>query len=405
MNRWSMARLGDLTTVISSGATPLGGAENYMEEGPVLFIRSQNVLMNDLDISTAVYIEEAFDRQLARTRVAPGDVLLNITGASIGRVTTFLLKSVRANVNQHVCVIRPRPQMLFGPFLSRYIATPEFQTHINRIQAGGTRQALNFSQIAEFDVPLPPLVEQRQIAAILDRADALRQERRFALQKLDSLTRSLFLDNFGDPVTNPKGLRRVSFSSLLESIDSGNSPICLDRPADKDEWAVLKLGAVTKCEFDEREQKALPDGVKPTPGLEVKAGDLLFSRKNTRDLVAACALVANVRSRLMLPDLIFRFALRHNAPILKEFLHQLLIFPTKRREIQKLAGGSAGSMPNISKQNLLRVQIELPPIELQTHFAKQVKAIQSLKVQMKESIASQDTAFHSLQHRAFRGEL
>ena len=89
MSPWKKTKLGDLTTVISSGATPLGGAENYTHDGPVLFIRSQNVLMNTLDSCTAVYINEAFDRQLERTRVAPGDVLLNITGASIGRVTTF----------------------------------------------------------------------------------------------------------------------------------------------------------------------------------------------------------------------------------------------------------------------------------------------------------------------------
>ena len=189
------------------------------------------------------------------------------------------------------------------------------------------------------------------------------------------------------------------------NIDSGWSPNCLDRPATGDEWGVLKLGAVTRCEYNSAENKALPPDIEPDSSLEVKPGDLLFSRKNTYQLVAACALVRETPPRLLMSDLIFRFRLRPEMKVDSAFLHQLLIYPTKRREIQKLAGGSAGSMPNISKARLQTAPIEMPPLALQREFAGRVAAVEKLKAAQRASLAELDELFASLQHRAFRGEL
>ena len=104
-------------------------------------------------------------------------------------------------------------------------------------------------------------------------------------------------------------------------------------------------------------------------------------------------------------DLIFRFRLREDAPVNSSFLHQLLIYPTKRLDIQKLAGGSSSSMPNISKAKLQATFIEVPPIELQQEFTQQVNAIEQLKTTHQKSLTELDALFASLQHRAFRGEL
>jgi len=261
------------------------------------------------------------------------------------------------------------------------------------------------SDVKAHRVFLPPIEDQRRIAAILDQADALRTKRREALALLDELQRGIFVDMFGDPVANPKGWERVSFQSLLEEIEGGWSPNCLDRPAAHGEWGVLKLGAVTQCEYREAENKALPPDIEAVPALEVKPGDLLFSRKNTYDLVGACALVGSARPRLLIPDLIFRLRLREGAPIEKRFLHQLLVFPTKRKEIQKLASGSSGSMPNISKGRLSAASIELPPLSLQQEFAKKLDAVAAQKVACLDGLIASNELVASLQHRAFRGEL
>jgi type I restriction enzyme S subunit len=270
---------------------------------------------------------------------------------------------------------------------------------------GGSLLRARPAFVAGIPIPLPPLPEQRGIAAILDQADTLRTQRRAALAQLDSLTQSLFIDMFGDPVTNPKGWPRCRFADLLSSIDSGWSPVCHDRPAGQREWGVLKLGAVTRCEFKASENKALLDGVAPDPRIEVQTGDLLFSRKNTYDLVAACALVDSTPPRLMMSDLIFRFRLKAESNVEAVYLHQLLIHPSKRREVQKLAAGSSSSMPNISKAKLADLPIELPPLPLQQTFATRVQAIKALKATHRAALAEADALFTALQQRAFAGSL
>ncbi|MCX7592091.1 MAG: restriction endonuclease subunit S, partial [Kiritimatiellae bacterium] len=146
--------------------TPLGGKKTYVSEG-VLFIRSQNVLVGECDFSDAAFISQETHQEMSRSQVKYGDVLLNITGASIGRCAVFR-KKMEANVNQHVCIIRLQPDKMEPEFLCSLINQPSFQNYIMQIQSGASRQALNYQQIRGFDVPLPPLAVQREIVAELE---------------------------------------------------------------------------------------------------------------------------------------------------------------------------------------------------------------------------------------------
>ena len=303
-------------------------------------------------------------------------------------------------VNNHAHVLRPTSNVDLA-YLCRVLENYNVKPFVT----GTTRGKLTKAGASEIPIPLPPLAEQRRIAEVLDKAEALRAKRRAALAQLDSLTQSLFLDLFGDPVANSKKWDRRPFSELLEAIDSGWSPVCLDRPVTGDEWGILKLGAVTRCVYNALENKALPANEEPDPSLEVKAGDLLFTRKNTYELVAACAFVRATPPKLMMSDLIFRLRTKANAPVNKVFLQNLLVYPSKRSAIQKLASGSSGSMPNISKARLLTVPIELPPFDLQREFARRVTAVEKLKTAQRAALSELDALFASLQHRAFRGEL
>ena len=278
----------------------------------------------------------------------------------------------------------------------------DYDRLVDRAAKGKT---LNKAKLKILKIPLPPLAEQKRIAAILDAADAVRAKRREALAQLDTLLQSTFLDMFGDPVTNPMGWEIEGFDNWLDNIDSGWSPKCLNRKALIGEWGVLKLGAVTWCEFDDSDQKALPPSLAPRPELEVAPGDLLFTRKNTHDLVAAVAYVHKVRPRLMLSDLIFRLRLKSGIEIKPAFLWQLLIQPKQRQVIQKFAGGSAGSMPNISKTKLKTLKLIKPPLDLQHRFAAIVESVEQQKASQRTHLAELDTLFASLQSRAFRGDI
>jgi type I restriction enzyme S subunit len=270
-------------------------------------------------------------------------------------------------------------------------------------RVGGAQPNISQGIIRDTRIPLPPLPEQRRIAAILDEADALRRKRREALTLLDDLLRATFVEMFGDPVTNPRGWPEGSLAEVLDDIQSGWSPNCEGRPARADEWGVLKLGAVTTGRFIE-DHKALPSGVEPAPELEVRTGDLLFTRKNTPDLVAAVAYVRRVRPRLMIPDLVFRLRLRGPA-VHPAYLWQCLMHPAKRGQVQALAAGSSGSMPGVSKAKLLTVRIPLPSRRAQLAFCEWLDGHDESREAMVVHLGETEALFSSLLHRAFTGTL
>lgn len=116
--------LGEVLDFVGSGATPLGGKDNYLNDG-ILFIRSQNVLWGECDFSDAVFISEETHKSMNRSRVYKNDVLLNITGASIGRSAIYE-EDREANVNQHVSILRPKPGISPG-FLMRCLLSTQLQ--------------------------------------------------------------------------------------------------------------------------------------------------------------------------------------------------------------------------------------------------------------------------------------
>lgn len=165
---WHLTKLKHLTSKIGSGITPSGGATIYQDSG-VLFIRSQNVYANGLKLDDVAYISDEIDNSMQSSRVLYGDVLLNITGASIGRCTTFNLERTRANVNQHVCIIRPITELLLSKYLQYTLNSSLGQTQIALCQTGGNREGLNFEQLKNFLIPDIPLFEQQQIVEFLDK--------------------------------------------------------------------------------------------------------------------------------------------------------------------------------------------------------------------------------------------
>lgn len=174
-SRWGTRRVKTLTTKIGSGKTPSGGSESYLAAG-VTFLRSQNIHFDGLRLDDVVYISEATHREMRGTRVKPGDVLLNITGASLGRVSRAPDGLGEANVNQHVCIIRPNAEAN-ARYLAYALSSQPIQEQIAELQVGGNREGLNFEQVGNLSVPAALTEEQRRIADFLDvetaRIDAL----------------------------------------------------------------------------------------------------------------------------------------------------------------------------------------------------------------------------------------
>ena len=170
---WCSRELGPMTRKVGSGITPTGGGANYQSSGRP-FVRSQNVGWGALILDDVAYIDEETHSSFDSSEIAALDVLLNITGASIGRSAVADSRIVGGNVNQHVCIIRVKPDELNPVLLNQYLISEHGQKQIDSFQAGGNRQGLNFGQIRSFKITLPPTEgEQTRIANCLTSLDEL----------------------------------------------------------------------------------------------------------------------------------------------------------------------------------------------------------------------------------------
>ena len=159
---WEVVALRYVATKFGSGVTPRGGATMYEVTG-IPFLRSQNIHFDGIHLEGVVRIPQDLHDTLAGTHVKPGDVLLNITGASIGRVCSVPDNFEEGNVNQHVCIIRPKRRRVLPGFLAAFLSTPFMQREIRFEQNGASREGLTLHSIRGFKVALPTAAEQQHI--------------------------------------------------------------------------------------------------------------------------------------------------------------------------------------------------------------------------------------------------
>ena len=204
-NKVNFIRLGDYSTHISSGSTPKGGRKTYVPSG-IPLIRSQNVRMNQLNLDDVVYIDRSVHEKMKRSQLQYKDVLFNITGASIGRSAVYHLSNQEANVNQHVCIIRLKPEI--NPyFLVYYFSSKRFQDSIRLMNAGATRKALNYTQIKNFKIPYLPIALQNKFEKFVIKIEQQKQTLHSSLLQLETFSNSLMQRAFRGELFN--NVRRV----------------------------------------------------------------------------------------------------------------------------------------------------------------------------------------------------
>ena len=219
------------------------------------------------------------------------------------------------------------------------------------------------------------------------------------IRALDDLIKARFVELFGDPIKNPKGWDVVKLSECLERIDNGKSFTCDSNAREGAFPAILKLSAATYGDYRPYENKALLDEKQFVESVEVHRGDLLFTRKNTPDLVGMAAYVFETPEKLMMPDLIFRLVTNERmTPI---FLWQLINNREFRPVIQGISGGSAKSMSNISKERLKNIEVICPPISEQKKLEGVLEQVDKSKVAVQKALDETQTLFDSLMQEYF----
>lgn len=239
---WSIVKIKAGVHKVGSGKTPSGGATTYADEG-VLFLRSQNVYDTGLELSNPTYITPEVDEEMKGTRVFPNDVLLNITGGSIGRCCIFPESLKAANVNQHVSIIRVNQNVFLPEYMHYYWVSPLGSLAIDLYQTGGNREGMSADAIKNTPIILIPLDEQRRICKALDdecsKIDSVLAKTRTSIEEYKKLKQATITQAVTKGVRGDRPMREsgIEWASLIPS-----------------EWENVNPKAL----FSQRKEKAAP---------------------------------------------------------------------------------------------------------------------------------------------------
>ena len=373
-------------------------SNDFANEG-IPIIRIGDIVDNKVNINNGtVYLKE-YNEKLNKFIIEKGEILVALSGATTGKFGIYK-NDIPALLNQRVAKISPLDS-IDNRYLYHYMN--KLQNIIFSKALGCAQPNISPNEIGEIDIYVPSIEEQYRISDILDKAQELIEKRKEQIEALDELVKSKFIEMFGNPSINNMGWIEERLATVVTKIENGKSFVCESFNRSGDYPAILKLSAVTYGIYNENENKALTDESLFISDVEVKEGDLLFTRKNTPELVGMSAYVYDTEPNLMMPDLIFRIVT--NESINKIYLWKLINHSMFREKIKALSNGSAKSMSNISKQRLLELNIPIPPIELQNEFTDFIKQVDKLKFEMEKSLKELEDNFDSLMQKAFKGEL
>lgn len=363
----------------------------------------------------------------------PGDVVFSKIDARLGAIGVIPESIGTAIVTGEYPIHSPNANALDADYLKMVLRTGHFISDLRR-KASGTsgRKRVTPEAFRSLRVPCPDIGDQRALVAAYQKAlgQAATFEAEAAELKAEGLRafeaalgivpppplpdRPLFVARFSEfrrwsyeavlrrvtgtePPPSPYPI--VALEDVIADLENGWSPQCLTRPADGEEWGVLKVGAVSTGVYNPHQNKALPAQLKPRFALEIRQGDLLIGRANITRLVGATTFVDSTPSRLMLCDKIFRAVPLPNSPARFDFLAAVLKTPSVREQIEGQLTGTSPTMKNISKPALLGLTFPMPPdLAVQTALVADLTAAQDAAAARRgEALTTRRDAWHAFE--------
>ena len=362
---YPFAKVGDISRLARSGRSRLLSADNYID---------QDELSN-----------------FGGRTIPEGSIVFAKIGEAI-RQNFRAIVATPCLVDNNVMAITPNQNLLDSNYAYHLTRSINFYA----LADATTVPSIRKTTLARVEIPLPSLGEQRRIAEVLDRADALRAKRRQSITLLDDLARSLFLDMFGDPASNPQEWPVHTIGDLLESANYGTS----EKSSTVGEIPVLRMGNITS------DGRVILNDLKYMSGdiddrHMVRTSDILFNRTNSADLVGKTALYKGSEPMAYAGYLV---RIRTNSNSTPEYVSSFLNTAYAKRVLRGMCKSIVG-MANINAKELQAIRIAQPPLVLQHEFASRTNIIDAARSTHAVHLAHLDALFASLQSRAFRGEL
>ncbi|WP_167571682.1 restriction endonuclease subunit S [Azotobacter chroococcum] len=293
----------------------------------------------------------------------------------------------------------PDQKRLDRKYLAYYLRSKEFVEWVSAQVAGAKMPRVSMQVFWQHEIPLPPLPEQKRIAAILDKADAIRRKRQQAIQLADDFLRAAFVEMFGDPVTNQKGFPIGTIRDLVATADYGSSAKASETYG---EYPILRMGNITyQGRVDLEDLKYIDIEEKEKSKYLVGKGDLLFNRTNSKELVGKSA-VYDMNDPVAIAGYLIRVRPndRGNSYYISGYLNSAHGKATLRAICKSIVG-----MANINAQEMQNISIMLPPIEQQKQYQELVVATNCKLKKIDTKLKLTEELFNSLSHKAFSGQL
>ena len=401
---WPLVAIGEFCDLKNGYAFK---SDDYIDKSNTLNCRMSNIRPGgyfDLKYSPK-YLPDEYVEKYSDFLLKDGDVVIAMTDLAsspkiLGVPTVVKTNGKNVLLNQRVGKLTiENKSVIHLPYLQLALNYPKVREVYKRFAGGGLQINAGKADILSVKIPLPPLNEQKRIAAILDKADSLRRKRQQAIQLADQFLRSVFLDLFGDPVTNPKGWEIKEINEVCTDIvDCVNrtaktvdyvTPYKMIRTTNVRNYCINLDGAryVDKDVYEKWVRRLKPE-----------IGDLVF----TREAPAGEAGIIDTDDEVFLGQRTMHFRPNYHHMDSVFFLYELMGGGIKQ-QVKKQSAGS--TVTHLSVPECKKFKIRVPPVELQHKFAQIRNKIIKSNKNIQESFCSSNDLFGSLSQKAFAGEL
>lgn len=366
-------KLGEVAEKINSGKTPLGGEAIYTSEG-VIFIRSQNVNNDSLELGNTVFISEETNEKMQNSVVYPNDILLNITGASLGRSCVVPNNFSIGNVNQHVCIIRLNEKC--NPrFVQPILSSGKGQNVFQSLQTGSGREGLNFENIKGIQLYFPSLNEQNRISALLSLIAARIHTQNKIIEGLAvlkaALSKKIFSQQLRFPQFNEKW-KEMRLGDVCEVIGGGTPD------TNKSEYWKGNIQWFTpteiKSNFVSKSERTITElGLKNSSSKMLPKGTILLTTRATIGEAAIAMEECTTNQGFQ-------------SLVVKENFNNIFVFnwiKENKYQLQKRANGS--TFPEISKSEIEKIEMQIPILHEQVKVAQLLSTIDQ-KIEIETAI-------------------
>jgi len=358
------------------------------------FLRITDIQDDKVNWDTVPYCK-CDDKEFEKNKLVVGDIVFARTGATTGK--SFLVQELdyKAVYASYLIRLRLITDQVLPEFVSYFFKSDKYWNQIYADSDGATLPSFNATKLKALKLPLPSLEEQKAIVAKLDRAQRLIDIDKAMLAKYDQLIQSVFLEMFGDPVTNPKGFEKGTIRDIVSETKYGTNKKAHETDG---EYPVIRMGNLLyNGEWDFSDMKYCDLEEKELPKYLVHKGDVLFNRTNSKELVGKTGVY---REEAPMAYAGYLVRVRPNEKATSDYISGYLNCQHGKLVLEHMCKNIVG-MANINAQELQDIEILIPPIELQQEYEKKVNEIRGQKSTIDAEINKSQELFSSLVQEVF----